>query len=162
MIESKFNFRLFYLFIYFVNKIESFRNEKREFPRPREITEEKNFMIDCTFTRHKEEFSFGWQTVNFPVNIDDIVRAKNACVYIYTHRSSSYLSSLSFNFSYFDSSRSRKRKKKRTRIYLILIIHRPLLHHPRFSTDISHNPRNFINGRIESFQFLRWKTQINY
>lgn len=42
-------------------------------------------MIDCTFTRHKEEFSFGWQTVNFPVNIDDIVRAKNACVYIYIH-----------------------------------------------------------------------------
>lgn len=112
MIESKFNFRLFYLFIYFVNEIESFRNEKREFPRPREITEEKNFMIDCTFTRHKEEFSFGWQTVNFPVNIDDIVRAKNACVYIYTHRSSSYLSSLSFNFSYFDFSRSLKKKKK--------------------------------------------------
>lgn len=158
MIESKFNFRLFYLFIYFVNEIESFRNEKREFPRPREITEEKNFMIDCTFTRHKEEFSFGWQTVNFPVNIDDIVRAKNACVYIYIHihivPPPIFLPSrLTFRISI--SLVLSKRKKKRTRIYLILIIHRPLLHHPRFSTDISHNPRNFINGRIESFQFLR-------
>ena len=46
-----------------------------------------NFIIDCTFTRRKEEFSFGWQTVKFLLNIDDIARAKNACacIHVYAH-----------------------------------------------------------------------------
>lgn len=76
------------------------------------------------------------------VNIDDIVRAKNACIYIYIHIFSLSLSRLTFRISI----PLKKKKKKKTRIYLILIIH------PHLFLDREYFPaEKFVNGNLFNF-----------
>lgn len=73
------------------------------------------------------------------VNIDDIVRAKNACIYIYISLS---LSRLNFRISI----PLKQKKKKKTRIYLILIIH------PHLFLDREYFPaEKFVNGNLFNF-----------
>lgn len=76
------------------------------------------------------------------VNIDDIVRAKNAC--IYTYLLSLSLSRLTFRISI--PLVLKKKKKKKTRIYLILIIH------PHLFLDREYFPaQKFVNGNLFNF-----------